>query len=217
MLGIHIVELYLAEVPIAVVYYALENTIRRMEREAELLYAAKPLLLLKERQKAKVKHLLPFGFIQRMKKVIINVVSLKMLKLGIEYLFRMIKAFYRPYGQLGCNVKTVAVKLGKYLTNERFAFAAVIRPGSVKIIHALLICPKQQLFRARFVYFARLVGGETHASVAEQRYGIARQFTIIHIVTASFVFLVLGGISLCNVFCLPLCPLCQGRVHWAAR
>ena len=101
------------------------------------------MLLLKERQNAKVKHLLPFGFIQRMKKVIINVVSLKMLKLGIEYLFRMIKAFYCEHGQLGCNVKTVAVKLGKHPTHERFAFAAVIRPGSVKIIHALLLCPKQ--------------------------------------------------------------------------
>ena len=217
MLGIHIVELYLAEVPITVIDYVLEYGIRRMERKAELLYAAKPLLLLKERQKAKVKHLLPFGFIKRMKKVIINVVRLKMLKLGVEYLLCLFKAFYCEHGQLGCNVKTVAVKLGKHLAHERFAFAAVIRPGGVEIIHALLICPKQQLLCARFVYFARLIGGETHASVAEQRYGIARQFTIIHINTASFVLLVLGGISLCSVFCLPLCPLCQGRVHWAAR
>ncbi len=105
-----------------------------------------------------------------MQQVKINVVRLQSLQLGIQKTVHVVPGVNQPGRHLGGQAHLLAVALGQHLADKNFALFAVIGPGSVDIVHAVLNGAAEHGRGLVFIDGSALSiqGREAHAAKAER-------------------------------------------------
>ena len=132
-LGVHIVDLQLAEVPVARGENGAENVEAVVEREAEITDFSRLFHLFAELDCAEFLQFFPLCRVERVQQIEIYVVGLQPCKLFVEYAFDIRRRLQRPRRQLRRQKIGVARVFCQCLAQKRLAFAVVVGISGVNI------------------------------------------------------------------------------------
>ena len=138
--GIHIIQLDLAEIPVAVINDSLECLILVMEGEAEVADFTLRLQLFKLFHTSDVNHFLKAVLIQSVHQIKVYVVCLKLLKLLLENPLNVIRILDEPAGELRRKEEAAAVVLPHDAADHALALSVMVRVRRIIIVHTGGIC-----------------------------------------------------------------------------
>ena len=168
-LGVHIVDLKLAEIPVARAEDGAEHVEAVVEREAEMADFSGPLHPFAEFHRAEFLQFLPLGCVERVQQIEVYVVGAQPRELLVEHALDVGGRLQRPRGQLGRQKIRVPRVFRQRFAQKRFALPVVVGVGRVQIVDAVLHRQRQQRACRRAVDLPVFVGGETHTAEAQQR------------------------------------------------
>ena len=165
--GVHVVELNLAEIPVAIGQHLLEQLVAVVEGEAEMADAALLLLLEQEVDQAVFKRRLPVLLVDAVQQVKVEVLHLQGPELTLEDLLRLLQGMDERQRQLGGQVEALARIPLERAADEFFAGPVVVEIGRVKVIDAGPVRGIEHRHRARFVDCSLRRGRKAHAAKAQ--------------------------------------------------
>ena len=166
---VHVIELNLAEIPVAVGRNLFKHLIGIMEGEAQTMDTAQLLLLDQIIENAGFLDHLPVAGVNAVQQIEIEVLHLKRPELSLVNLLRLVERMDHRQRQLGRQIEALPRILLQRTADEFLAGAVMIEIRSVEIIDARLIRAVEHRLGARLVDSALIVQRETHAAKAQTR------------------------------------------------
>ncbi len=168
LLGVHIVNLDLAEIPVPAAENLLKSLITVMEGKSQIPDLSLSLHLLQFFHHAQPSHFPETLPVQGVHQVKIYVIRAQFLKLLLEYSVHILQSVHIPAGQFCGQVIRISGVLLQHLSHKSLALPAVVGIGCVYVVYSCGQCRIHHLLRLDLINFSLRCHGKPHAPESQK-------------------------------------------------